>query len=219
MAIYTTEESIARKLIGRLNIDPTVTTLPLQSVAGFGQSVTGQTVQPELLTDIIEEKESYVSLVLAQMYQVPLRLTSSVTVNTIKSIVDGLVISKLLQIHYESSVSPISGSQDMGNASSDMRRQAELQLAAISGSSNVFTGVQPSPQNRNYGQREIQTLVLPEEIVLSRGEKPDITTRNYSISSLGDTSKRDADRKALEFTHTDDRGCCGGRGYFSWDRY
>lgn len=196
-SLYTNQERIARKLIGRLNINPSITTLPLQSIAGFGPSVTSQTVQPELLDDIINEKEAYITLVLAQFYKVPLRLTSPVTVNILGEITDGLVISRLLQIHYESSVSPISGSVDMGNASSDMKRQAELLLAAISASANVFHSVQPAPMQSGYGMVEITPLVLPEEIVLSRGQRPDLITRNYTEIAKNKVSE--VNRKKFDF--------------------
>ena len=162
----------------------------MQSIAGFGPSITSQTIQPELLKDIIREKESYVTLVLSQFYVTPLKLTDQTTTSILGEIVDGLIISRLLQIHYESSVSPVSGSQDMGNSYSDLRRQAELMLAAVSGSSNVFFSVQPSPIPNNYGSPEIQPLVLPGECVLTRSQRPDIITRNYSFSQNDTKTKK-----------------------------
>ena len=206
MATYTNQERIARKLIGRLTINPDISTLPAQSIAGYGPSVTGQVVQPELLADTIREKESYVTLVLAQFYEVPLKLTSEITQDILGEIVDGLVISKLLQIHYESSVSPISGSQDLGNAASDMRRQAELMLAAVSASSNVFQSAQPAPIPNMLGGVELQPLVLMGEVILTRAQRPDIITRNYTVSSPN--LKADQYRKQFSFDSDSNRGCC-----------
>ena len=208
MATYTNQERIARKLIGRLTINPDITTLPAQSIAGYGPSVTGQIVQPELLADTIREKESYVTLVLAQFYETPLKLTSEITQDILGEIVDGLVISKLLQIHYESSVSPISGSQDLGNAASDMRRQAELMLAAVSASSNVFQSAQPAPIPNMLGGIELQPLVLPGEIILTRAQRPDIITRNYTVSATNDR----AANYRKEFSFDGEKPpCCGMR--------
>jgi hypothetical protein len=208
VATYTNQERIARKLIGRLTINPDISTLPVQSIAGYGPSVTGQVVQPELLTDTIREKESYVTLVLAQFYEVPLKLTSEITQDILGEIVDGLVISTLLQIHYESSVSPISGSQDLGNAASDMRRQAELMLAAVSASSNVFQSAQPAPIPNMLGGIELQPLVLPGEIILTRAQRPDIITRNYTVSAKNDR----AANYRKEFSFDGEKpSCCGMR--------
>ena len=216
MSIYTSKERLARKLIGRLVIEPDLTTLPYQSIAGFGPSVTSKTIQPELLEDTIRGRESYMTLILAQFYETPLKLTNPTTVDILADIADGLICSKLLRIHYESSVSPISGSQDLGNTVGDWKREAELLLASVSAGSNIFQPVQPGPNQSNYGQPEIQPLVLPGECVLSRSSRPDIISRNYVV--VADNTRADANREEFDFSH-DQGGCCGGgRGYYNFDK-
>jgi hypothetical protein len=204
MAIYTTKEQIGRKLRGRLRVlDP----LPLSNIAGYGQTVTSQAIDPDLLEEVLDQEEAFLNLCLGQFYQMPLRLQSDVTVKVLNQIIDNLVISHLLQIHFEGT-SPMSGAGETGNMISDLRRKGEILLAKITAGSNVFDSVSPGPQGTGFPS-EIQPLVLPGELVLSRGDRPDLITRNYSVTEINETSAKY--RKEFPFANDKD-DCCGGSG-------
>ena len=198
---YTTAERVGRKLRGRLSI---ISPTPTMNIAGYGSTVTGQSVDEELLSEVIDQEESFIDLCLGQFYRMPLTLKSEVTQNILTQIVDGMVVSSLLQIHFEGS-SPMNGAADTGNLIGDMRRKAELLLAKITGGSNIFNSVMPSPMQSGYGMPEIQPLVLPEEIILTRGQRPDLVTRNYSVSETNEKAKKY--RKDFEFSTTGGCGC------------
>lgn len=178
---YTTVEKIARRLRGRLNIkDQPPIDSALTNVLGYGTVVAGNTVDNDLISQLAEEKEAYIDLILSQIYKMPLRLTSTITANILADISESLTISSLIQVHFEGT-SPVLQASDVSQASMDLRRHGEYLLQAIAASHNVFIPTAPAlDQSTTQGQR--QPLRLPGEILLPMGELPDTITRNYSVS-------------------------------------
>ena len=175
---YTTVENIARRLRGRLNIDVTETT---PEGFGYGTAVAGNTVDSALITQLAEEKEAYIDLILSQIYVTPLRLSSDVTVNILRDISECLTISALMQVHFEGT-NPVLQASDAGQASMDLRRHAEFLLQAICAGTNIWIPTTPTVDTRNLdGQR--QPLRLPGEVLLGQSDIPDTITRNYTVTS------------------------------------
>lgn len=183
---YTTEEKIGRKLKGRLSLVDVALGL---GIPGYSATVTGQVVDNALLVEIIEQEEAFIDLCLGQFYRVPLNLTSETSRNILTQIADGMIVSSLLQIHFEGT-SPMNGAADTGNMIGDMRRKAELLLAKVTGGSNIFNSVMPAPMQNNYGMPEIQPLVLPGEVFLTRGQRPDLISKNYTETEINDKAQK-----------------------------
>jgi hypothetical protein len=200
MSLYTTSENLARKLRGRLRIADTPS---VDTLTGYGQAVAGNTVDNELIDQILNQTESYINLALSQIYEVPLKLTNTVTSDIMADITESICISKLIQVHYEGT-SPVSGAADVSGAAMDLRKHGELLLAAITAGHNIFTPTFPQPQNKNPGMTEIQPLVLPGEILLSRADRPDTITRNYTFSGI--KGKAQPENRQY-FTNKEDCGC------------
>lgn len=200
MAEFTTVENLARKLRGRLRISdsPSVDTF-----TGYGQAVAGNVVDNDLISQVLNQTESYINLALSQIYEVPLKLTNPVTSDIMADIAESICISKLIQVHYEGS-NPLSGAADVSGAAMDLRKHGELLLAAITAGHNIFTPTFPQPQNKNPGMTETQPLVLPGETLLSRAQRPDTITRNYTFTGVKTNTKVE-NRKY--FTSNKDCGC------------
>jgi hypothetical protein len=177
MAQYTNNEKLARKLRGRLNI---VSQPSIDTFEGYGDAVGSQTIDNDLIVLILDETESYIDLVLSQIYKVPLTLSNSVTINIMADITESICISKLLQIHFEGT-NPISGAADISGAAMDLRKHGETLLTAISAGHNFYSATMPPAANKMYNVPEVQPLVLPGEIVLDSVSKPDTVTRNYTL--------------------------------------
>lgn len=183
---YTTEERIARKLRGRLNIQntPEVNT-NLQVILGYGQSVSGQTVDNALIDQLAEEREAYIDLILGQIYEMPLLLTDPTTVAIMADISESLIISEILKVHFQGT-NPIIPSADVSGATQDTRKHAEYLLTALTVGHNIYIPVSPPAQNNNPGLTQMQPLVLPGERI--RIKQPDTVTRNMTIRQVKDTS-------------------------------
>jgi hypothetical protein len=175
---YTTVENIARRLRGRLNIN----VIPgVDDSLGYGTAVAGNTVDSALITQLADEKEAYIDLILSQIYVTPLRLSSDVTVNILRDISECLTISALMQVHFEGT-NPVLQASDAGQASMDLRRHAEFLLQAICAGTNIWIPTTPTVDTRNLdGQR--QPLRLPGEVLLGQSDIPDTITRNYTVTS------------------------------------
>lgn len=183
---YTTEERIARKLRGRLNIQntPEVNT-NLQVILGYGQSVSGQTVDNALIEQLAEEREAYIDLILGQIYELPLKLENSITIAIMADISESLIISELLKVHFQGT-SPIIPSADVSGATQDTRKHAEYLLTALTAGHNLYIPVSPPAQNNNPGLTQMQPLVLPGEKIKIR--QPDTVTRNMTIRQVKNTT-------------------------------
>lgn len=182
---YTTEEQIARKLRGRLNIQnqPSVDT-SLQVILGYGQSVSGQTVDNALITQLADQREAYIDLILGQVYEMPLLLIDPVTVAIMADISESLIISELLKVHFQGT-SPIIPSADVSGATQDTRKHAEYLLTALTVGHNIYIPVSPMGQNNDPGRTQMQPLVLPGEKL--RVRPPDTITRNMTLRQVKDT--------------------------------
>lgn len=189
---YTTTERLARRLRGRLEIknQPTIDTA-LTDALGYGSVVSGQVVDPELIVDTAEIKESYIDLILSQIYVTPLSLKHEVTISILRDISECLIISSLMQSHFEGT-NPVLQASDVSQASMDIRRSAEFLLQAISAGHNIWIPTIPGmDQSTPQGQR--QPLRLPGEKLLGSNALPDTISRNYTVAAkkdLSPTSKR-----------------------------
>lgn len=189
---YTTLPDIARRLRGRLEINLDEE-LPVATIPGYGQAASGQVVDPELVVQVAEEKEAYLDLVLGQIYVIPLVLTSEVTSRIMKDMTECLVISSLIQVHFEGN-NPIVPAADISGASTDLSRQAHYMLAALTAGHNIFIPTMPAPQNSMVNVPEQHALRLPGEKLLSATDRPDTVTRNYTYIApmMGKTKHRDS---------------------------
>ncbi len=179
---YTTVDDIARRLRGRLNISETLPTdANITTALGYGNVVAGNTVDPELITQIAEQKESYIDLILSQIYVMPLQLSNEITINIIKDISESLTISSIIQVHFEGT-SPVLQASDISQASMDLRRHGEYLLQAIAASHNIWIPTNP-PAEQGTVQGQRQPLRLPGERLLGTESLPDTVTRNYSVST------------------------------------
>lgn len=187
---YTTVDDIARRLRGRLIISETIPEdANITQALGYGNVVAGNTVDPELVTQIADQKDSYIDLILGQVYKMPLKLTSSVTFNILKDISESLTISSLIQVHFEGT-SPVIQASDSGQASMDLRRHGEFLLQSIVAGRNIWIPTTPIvDQSTPQGQR--QPLRLPGEVLLPMSDLPDTITRNFSVSGKIDVDDED----------------------------
>jgi hypothetical protein len=199
MGIYTDAEQLARKLRGRLQID----SLPqIDTFTGYGTAAGSQTIDNDLIDQILNQTESYINLVLSQIYVVPLTLSNSVTVDIMADITESICISKLLQVHFEGA-NPLTGAADVSGAAMDLRKHGETLLTAISAGHNMYTAVLPQPANRQYGAPEIQPLVLPGEVVLDSKARPDTVSRNYTMTGVR-AAASDPQKRNRYFSDQDD---------------
>lgn len=180
---YTTLENLARKLRGRLEIS-IEGELPEAVLTGYGQVASGKVVDPELITQITNEQEAYIELILGQIYFLPFQLTSPTTKNILQRLVEDLVISSLMQVHFEGT-NPIVPAADISGASVDLYRNAHYLLAALTAGHNIFIPTMPAPTNQSVGMVDQQPLRLPGERLLGQDDRPDTVSRNYTFAVHG----------------------------------
>jgi hypothetical protein len=188
---YTSYDKLAKKLRGRLNLG---TGLPenseinntLNSLVAYNPSASSQTVDLELINDIAAQEESFIDLILSQLYILPFRFTSEVTVNIIGSISESFILSSLLSIHFQGT-SPGIIASDLSQATTDWRRAGDMRLQMLIAGENIYypSSQQVPPQNVNVPQQS--AMVLPGEIRLGAGSRPDLLSRNYSFVSKRNT--------------------------------
>lgn len=189
---YTTYEDLSRRLRGRLNVPgyPETTDFNNQAVnalIGYGSSASDQSVDLLLIDQLGASNESYIDLILSQLYRYPLRLTSDVTVNILKDISECLIISSLIAVAFEGQSSIIPAA-DISQTGSDLRRQAEFRLAQLTAGTGVFIPNSLQAQNQQVNVPQVQMLRLPEEILLGQHERPDDISRNYTALAKRNTS-------------------------------
>jgi len=177
---YTTVENIARRLRGRLNIENTPPIdNALSAALGYGTVVAGNTVDPNLIEQIAGQKESYIDLVLSQIYVTPLKLVHEVTRNILQDISEGLTISSLIQVHFEGT-NPILQASDISQTAMNLDTHAKSLLQAITAGSNVYIPVNPPIEPKNLGGQR-QPLRLPGEVLLGTDDLPDTITKNATV--------------------------------------
>lgn len=203
---YTTVDNVARLLRGRLNIkdSPEVET-DLGVQLGYKPSVGSQTIDNNTIEQIAEREESFIELVLGQLYVVPLKLTNPTTRNTLAYISESFIASSLIAIHFEGTSVLQSG--DASQTSMHLRREGELRLAQITAGTGIHFSLnnQPSTVKGNVGS-EVQPLRLPGETLIDMVNRPDNISRNYSVVLAKNTSEGES------FFEDDTKGrCCGHR--------
>lgn len=192
---YTNLDRLARRLRGRLKLGtefPSETEIdnPLNSLLAYNPSASDQVVDTLLIRDVAETTDSYIDLLLSQIYQYPLKLTSDITVSTLASISEGLILSTLIATHFTGTPGIIAS--DTSNASMDLRRGAEFLLAQILAGTQIYFPSSLQSPNNQVNSPEMQPLRLPGEVLLGQSERPDTITRNYSY-----TGKRNSNQNAF----------------------
>jgi hypothetical protein len=185
---YTDYDSLSRRLRGRLNIpgfpeekDFGTDNTAVNALLGYGQSASDQSVDLLLIDQLGATQESYIDLILSQLYRFPLQLTSDVTVQILKDISECLIISSLIAVAFEGQSSIIPAA-DISQTGSDLRRQAEFRLAQLTAGSGVFIPNSLQSPQPQVNQPQAQMLRLPGEILLGQSERPDDISRNYSFT-------------------------------------
>jgi hypothetical protein len=123
IARYADRDAIARKLKGRLKVDIVDT-----------EFFPVETVDEDLIDDILEEKENYVDLILGNIYTLPLTHPQPI----IRTLVENLVMADLLQFNY---VNTVSNSQDLSNLAGVLQQKAEEILDRLT----IGTRINPLP--------------------------------------------------------------------------
>lgn len=182
---YTNLDRLARRLRGRLKLGtefPSETEIdnPLNSLLAYNPSASDQVVDTLLIRDIAETTDSYIDLLLSQIYQYPLKLTSDITVSTLASISEGLILSNLIATHFTGNPGIIA--TDSSNASMDLRRGAEFLLAQILAGTQIYFPSSLQSPTSQVNSPEMQPLRLPGEVLLGQSQRPDTITRNYSFT-------------------------------------
>jgi hypothetical protein len=170
--IYADIDSISRKLKGRLKIDITDT-----------EFFPVDTVEDELLLEIIEEKESYVNSILNDIYILPLAQKQPV----VKSLVEDLVMVDLLQYSF---VNNNASSQDLSNLSSTLLQRTGEVIEKLT----IGTILNPLPDGSLQTNRRMKLMGEVEKRLLPTTS---LVNNDVFVGSLHD-GVIDAD-----FLHTD----------------
>lgn len=185
--IYCTKLDIARKLKGKLNIKADQYTPAL-----YEQSLPSQPVDDELLDQVIEEKEEFLNLILAQLYELPLNNKHSI----IKEIVVCLVCSELMRIHFQGSgIAQLSG--DLGGAGTDWKYHAYSLLSSLTAGLNISIPGQP-PIQTIPGAFIPQPLKLPGEVRRIDYQKNDLITNSYVYIQQNNILTETSNRKDIK---------------------
>jgi len=184
---YTTYERLARKLRGRLHLGEDIIqdseiNNPVNALYAYKPAASDTALDMRLVDDIGEQQENFIDLVLSQLYQLPLRLTSDVTRTTIGSIAEGYILAALLAISFQGT-STIIQAADSAGSSMDWKREAEFKLMMLTAGENIwFPSSIPAPQQMANVPTQ-QALVLPEEVKLSQSQRPDLISRNITVTT------------------------------------
>lgn len=131
---YADRDAIARKLKGRLKVDIIDTEFfPIE------------TVDEDLIDDILEEKENYVDLILSNIYTLPLSQEQPI----IRTLVENLVMADLLQFNY---VNTLANSQDLSNLAGVLLQKAEEILDRLT----IGTRINPLPNGDIDNSRSLR---------------------------------------------------------------
>lgn len=144
VAKYADRDSIARKLKGRLKVD-----------ISDSEFFPVETVDEELIDELIEEKESYIDVILNDIYVLPLANRQPI----IKTLVENLVIVDLLQYNY---INNISNSQDLSNLSGVLAQRAEETINKLT----LGTVLNPLPDGKQDVSRRLKLVGEVEKRVL-----------------------------------------------------
>jgi hypothetical protein len=181
---YTSFDRLAKKLRGRLNLG---SNLPenseinntLNSLFAYTPSASEQSVDLKLIEEIAEQEDAFLELVLSQLYVLPFKFTSDVTVNIIGSISEGFILSSLLSVHFQGT-SPGIIASDISSATIDWRRQSEYKLNMLVAGEGIWYPTSLQAPNPQINVPQTQALRLPGEVLLGQSQRPDLITRNYT---------------------------------------
>jgi hypothetical protein len=183
---YSTYEKLARKLRGRLHLGEEVIenseiNSPINALYAYKPAASDTAVDLRLIDDIAEQQEDFIDLVLSQLYQVPLKLTSNVTRSIVGSIAENFILAALLAVSFQGT-STIIQAADSSSASMDFKREAEFKLMMLTAGENIWfpSSIQAPQTMQNVPSQ--QALVLPGEIRLSQSQRPDLISRNYTVT-------------------------------------
>lgn len=153
-AKYADRDAIARKLKGRLKVDIVDT-----------EFFPVETVDEDLIDDILEEKEAYVDLILGSIYTLPLAQSQPV----IRTLVENLVMADLLQYNY---VNTASNSQDLSDLATVLQQKADMIMDKLT----LGTAINPLPDGSLNNSRR---LPLSGEVL--KTELPETSMVNSDI--------------------------------------
>lgn len=177
---YTTLNSIQLKLAHRLNINPTNTPVPEDEFfPGINTRPAQNIVDKDLLELILEEKESFLDMILSQAYELPLKNQHPI----LREIIDNWVIAELMKIHFQGvGLANVSG--DIQNTANDLIARGNYLVATLMVGRNIFLPI-PMPSDSDFnppipfilpGETQVppETLVKKESIIMG------MKTRNSS---------------------------------------
>lgn len=180
---YTTVNNIRLKLASRLNIIstpvpddefyPGINTRPAQSI-----------VDSNLLELVLEEKESFLDMILDQIYVLPLRNSHPI----LREIVDNWVIAELMKIYYQG-VGLSNVSNEIGNLANDLLARANYLVGTLCAGRDVFLPI--NHPNDNPVKRPLPFILKgeiqkpPEALVIGNTILHDVHDRNSSVRHMG----------------------------------
>jgi phage gp36-like protein len=163
-ALYANRDTIARKLKGRLKIDIADT-----------EFFPVETVDEDLIDEILEEKENYINAILGGLYTLPFNNTQPL----VKSVVENLVMADLLQYNY---VNSANNSQDLSNLANLLQQKADDLLDKLT----KGTPINPLPDGslddsiRLKLNGETSKRVLPETALVNNDTWVDSMSDSYN---------------------------------------
>lgn len=183
---YTDYDKLARKLRGRLKLGqgfPSDSEInnPLNNLLAYNPAASDQVIDLSLIDDLAAQEESFIDLILSQLYVLPFRFTSEVTVNIIGSISESFILSSLLSIHFQGQ-SPGIIASDISQATTDWRRAGDMRLQMLIAGENIYYPSSQQVPSQNVNVPQQSAMVLPGEIRLGAGSRPDLLSRNYTYT-------------------------------------
>jgi hypothetical protein len=168
---FTTIDSLSRRLAGRLELSG------VQGVAPpWGNKMGGKSADTETVTQVAEQKETFVRNILRMVYRFPLQLKEPDTVRTLAEITEKLTIADVLDLYFQGSAMQ-AGAEVSGLAAADRKAAYEL-LHLYTASSNIpIPQLDYSPPSSGTPTR--QGVLLPGESL--NPDTPDHLTRNYTV--------------------------------------
>lgn len=148
---YTTFEKLALKLEGRLKI------VEIQDSPMFPDQSLFQEVNPETVEMIAEEQESFMDLILGQIYFLPLQNYHPILAN----ISSDLIISQLLMVHFQGGGLANIG-HDLSNLGRSTQADALEKIKMLTIGYQVYLPGQPI-DTKPYGAQEFRRVVLEGE--------------------------------------------------------
>lgn len=152
---YTTINRIKLKLKFRLGVNEDAVSEPFP---GITESITQQTVDPDLLLMVIEEKEAFLDSILRQVYELPLLNEHTI----LSEIVEGLVIADIMRVYFQG-MGMANIAADVSAMSGDLKGHAYYLIGTLTSGRNLYLPNNiPVPGNLP-GMPSPAPLMLPGE--------------------------------------------------------